>query len=163
MIIRLQKISPTHHRLEVTRQNGSQESAELETKSFLGHDLLHYAVEAEAGLEQSFWGLAAQGHSFVALSAKDEMKGATVPRDELGITEMVVGALTGFLQQPAEGQAVLDGLKNGFAAYNLQFPSYLTLEYFENVAERYRKLLGHWRGTPFGETMELAWPATSPR
>lgn len=159
MQIRLTKISPIQHRLDITRADGTQESAELETKSLLFHDLIHYALETEAQLQKSFWNLVAQGHSFLELNAKDDMAGATVPRDELGMTEMIVGGLTGYLQGNARPEEIIAAMQNACDAYGIQLPHYLTVELIKAVEERFRQLRGHWLGTPFGQNMELTWPA----
>jgi len=50
LVVRLTRVSPTHHRFAFGRADGSGESLELETKSCLFHDLLHFAVETEAQL-----------------------------------------------------------------------------------------------------------------
>lgn len=49
MRIAFTKLTQDRHRLEIRREDGSTESVELETRSYLLHDLGHYAVEAEAG------------------------------------------------------------------------------------------------------------------
>ncbi len=69
MIVKLTKISPTHHRFEYVRADGTGEKLELETKTFLYHDLLHFAVESEAGLKNSFYGLLEKKEDYTALTA----------------------------------------------------------------------------------------------
>lgn len=69
----------------------THESAELETKSVVPHDFIHYALESIAGLRSSVWGLVARGYSFVELNGKDAMKGASVPRDELAHEQNGIG------------------------------------------------------------------------
>ena len=54
MLIRLTRLTNERHRLEVVRDDGTREARELETRSALPHDLVHYAVETEAGLGASF-------------------------------------------------------------------------------------------------------------
>ena len=56
LIIKFTNVSPTRHRFEMIREDGSREQADLETKTFLFHDLLHFAVESEAFLADSFYG-----------------------------------------------------------------------------------------------------------
>ncbi len=57
LALRFTRVSPTHHRFEYRRPDGSGEAVEMETRSFLFHNLLHYAVESEAGLRGSFYGI----------------------------------------------------------------------------------------------------------
>lgn len=40
-----------------------------------------------------------------------------------------------------------------------RMPDWLTADLVARVADRYRRLQGQWRATPFGETMELAFNA----
>ncbi len=61
LTVRLTRISPTRHTLAYTLADGTGATLPLETKSLLFHDLLHYAVETEAGLTESFYGSLAKG------------------------------------------------------------------------------------------------------
>ena len=51
------RTSNQRHRLDIVREGGACESRELETRSTLVHDLVHFAVETEARLTRSFYGL----------------------------------------------------------------------------------------------------------
>ena len=62
---------PTSHRLEVFRDDGSCECVELETRSLLLHDLVHYAIEAQAEIRTGFYGLLASGTTLAALGDRD--------------------------------------------------------------------------------------------
>ena len=57
LTIRLTRISPTDHRFEYERADGTGEQLVLVTREFLRHDLVHFAVETEARLRGSFYGL----------------------------------------------------------------------------------------------------------
>jgi hypothetical protein len=48
MLIQLTGLTPSHHRFQIQRDDGSSEAVELETRSLLIHDLTHYAVEHES-------------------------------------------------------------------------------------------------------------------
>ncbi len=52
LVIRLTRISPTHHTFAYVGANGTEHALKLETKTYLFHDLLHFAVESEAKLAQ---------------------------------------------------------------------------------------------------------------
>src|SRR5262249_46574398 len=110
---------------------------------------------------QSFWNLVAEGRSFQELSINDSMLPSTAPRTELAMTEMIVGSVTGFLLGHGTPEGVVAGITNACEAYGIAVPTYLTVNYLLRVAERFRQLKGHWLGTPFGQTMELTWPATT--
>jgi hypothetical protein len=68
MRIRLRKLSEERHELAISRDGASWETAECETRSYLTHDLLHYAVEAEAGVQSGFWGRLASGATLAEMN-----------------------------------------------------------------------------------------------
>ncbi len=155
LIIRLTKISPTHHRFEIVRDDGSSESVELETKSFLFHDLIHYAYESEAKLEDSFYGKLAKG-----LSYKELTEGAGLLLDsseEITHTERIVGPLTGVMKVEVSPSQFLSGLHNIYQAFNEEVPKHLSEDFVDRVSERMRKMMGQWQKLPFGQTMELVF------
>jgi len=158
LTIRITRVSPTQHRLEYVRADGSGEASLLDTRSFMFHDLLHFAVETEAHLDQSFYGLLARGHSTAALNGKDPADSPRVPRTELAMTESVVGALTGAIKQDTEPARFLDLFQNMLAATEEVMPPFLDEEFVVRVKERLRRLLGQYNGTPFGSVMELHFP-----
>src|SRR5690242_14444126 len=92
LVIRLVRTSSTHHRLE-TRRGGTCESRELETRSCLLHDLVHFALESEAGLQNGFFGHLARGVAYDALAHEAQAPGALQRKDELLLVERVVGPL----------------------------------------------------------------------
>ena len=57
LVLRFTRLAPTHHHFEYRRADGSGEVVEMESEDLLFHDLLHYAVESEAGLKGSFYGI----------------------------------------------------------------------------------------------------------
>jgi hypothetical protein len=151
--IRIKKISPTHHEFAYERGDGTGEVLELETKSFLFHDLLHFAVESEAELKHSFYGLLYERGSYAELSgAMDAQSHST---NEVVMTERVVGALTGVIKSNVPVEQFISAMHNMLDAYAEPMPPWLTEAFVTNVEERMRQLLGQWNATPFGETMEL--------
>ena len=152
MHITLQKISPTHHRFTYTREDGTGESLELETKSFLMHDLLHFAVETEAGLTHSFYGLLNQMEAYATLSGENTQ----LPLgSQILHTERIVGILTGFTKGSITPQEALDAIANLYTALNEDTPEWVSLEMLTRIETRLKALMGEWRGTPFGEEMKL--------
>jgi len=131
------------------RPDGSGESRELETKSCLYHDLLHFAVETEAGLRQSFYGLLAGGARYADLT----MDGTA--NAEIVATERIIGGLTGALRNDVEPARFLAMLAGWFAAHGETVPAWCTADCVVRVRERMRRLEGEWRALPFGQTMEL--------
>lgn len=120
----------------------------LDTRSFLVHDLAHYAAEAEAGLLGGFWGLTAAGADPRALVAFDGAGG------ELAVAE----ALSAPLQSLWHGR-MEPGLYEALAAAHVPAAA----GFAERALERMRTVMGAWRATPFGGALELEWPPTAPR
>ncbi len=149
------KLSDDRHTLEIVREGGARERVECETRSYLTHDLLHYAVEREAGLQGGFWGLLAQGKS---LADMNDRTGAAMngQAPDLAAIEQVVGALSGTVKGRSAADLVA-GMRRFAESLETAMPEWLTEELVRGVEERMRQLLGRWRATPFGAVMELGW------
>jgi hypothetical protein len=155
MLLRFTRTSPDKHRLEYRLPNGEGEAVELETRGALYHDLLHYAVETEAGLRGSFYGLLAKVGGYAELV----VNGGGALGGEVAITEALVGALTGaFKSEPLDPAAAIDQFKDYIELFDWRVPPWLTEPFVLAVNDRMRQLEGRWRATPFGETMELSFP-----
>ena len=155
LTLRFTRISPTHHRFEYVRPDGSDAAVEMETRSLLRHDLLHYAVESEAGLQGSFYGILAKIGGYQELT----VAGGAALGGEIAMTERVVGALTGALKAgPVEPEAFLAQFAEFLEAYGERPPRWLTAGLLIRVSERMRELEGRWKATPFGGTLELEFP-----
>lgn len=155
LLIKLTKISLTDHRFEYLREDATGEKLELETKGFLFHDLLHFAVESEAKLVDSFYGLLYKNKKYEDLIPKQNENGSNYFDGEAGMTEKIVGPLSSLIKDGVTAQDFLSGMQNMLDAYGQEKPDWLTLEFIGNVKERMRKLLGEWKALPFGKTMEL--------
>jgi hypothetical protein len=161
MRIRLTKISDAQHRLALARDDGTREAVALASRSFLWHDLLHYAVETSAGLQQSFWGQLASGRRLAELhDAMSEGAGAAkAGASEAAVTEAVVGVLTNVVRERAAPGAAIAGLTRLFEAQERELPIWLSADFVARVRERVRALMGQWRAVPYGGDMQLAFPA----
>jgi hypothetical protein len=157
MRILFTRLTNERHALEIVRDNGTRERVELETKSFLFHDLVHYALESSAGLHGGVWGLLASGTSLAELSDYSG-RARELGKSELGDIELVTGPLTALVKGRGNAQRALDGIAELRAAENKPLPPWLTPELLERAGEQMHKLLGHFRATPFGQAMELSWP-----
>jgi len=168
MQIVLRKISDLRHQLEIIRNDGSRDAVELASRSFLIHDFLHYAVERRAGLESSFWGKLASGKSF-----KDVHESFALVRpadrdallqSEAAVTEAIVGALTGVVQdrdrEPVDAEAAIAGLTRLFEAQERALPAWLTVAFVDDVRQHLRRLRGQWRAVPFGAEMVMEFDAS---
>jgi hypothetical protein len=154
LTLRFTRLSPAHHRFEYRRADGSGEVLELETRSFLVHDLLHYAVESEAGLRGSFYGLLDRIGGYAELSVSVGGLGG-----EAQLTEMIVGPLTSTLDSELDADALISAISGYFDDMDLRPPRWFTPAFVAAVRERMRRLEGQWKATPFGEAMVLTFDA----
>jgi hypothetical protein len=152
MLIRLTKLTNDRHRIEFVRKDGTRDAAELETRNFLLHDLIHFAVESEANLKSSFYGAIAAGRTYARMSEDAPLEG------EILMTERIVGAMTGCAKGQATTADFVAGMKNLLDAHGEPMPPWLTQDFAERVLERLRRVQGRWKATPFGQTMELTFP-----
>lgn len=148
MRIALTRLTDERHRLSVTRDDGTGESCELETRSFLLHDLIHYAVEAEAPIADGFWGLLHQGRTLAELGDRERVgpysRGAALAE-----------TLTGPMQAVWNGRMTTDRFLELAPR-----ETGLTIDaaFVERASARLRGLTGAWRATPFRGTLDLDWP-----
>ena len=89
MLIHLTRLTNERHRLEFVRDDGTRETHELETRSSLLHDLVHYAVETEAGLNASFYGRLASGKTYESLM-KDQPEGPEAFQTEIVVVPQII-------------------------------------------------------------------------
>jgi hypothetical protein len=153
LTLTFKKISPTHHEFTYTREDGTGETSELETKTFLIHDLIHFCLETEAGLKDSFYGKLEKGNTYAALNELIEKEKDFT--EEVFITEVFAGALTGVVQSDASYEQLVAGVSNMLSARNLPLPAWFDEDFYNRFKEKFRKIIGEWKGTPFGATMEL--------
>ena len=160
MQIRLTRLTNERHRLELVRDDGTRDARELETRSALLHDLVHYAVETEAGLKSSFYGLLASGKTYESLTA--EPSGAP----ETMQTEALVGRIQGIAKNDTwadiDPEALAQSLIAGFRSVGHEPPAWLSGDLIVRIRERFRRVQGQWRATPFHQTLALEFPAREP-
>lgn len=158
MQIVFRKLTDERHTLAIVRADGRREQVECETRSFLQHDLLHFATEAEANVSHGFWGRLAAGETLAQLNDKDR-QGSLYDQPEMLVVEQVVGAMTGAIRGRSP-EEVVAGLHQLGEAQSIAMPAWLTPAFVERVQGRMRALLGQWKATRFGGELALAWPAT---
>jgi hypothetical protein len=152
LILKIARTSPTHHILSYTREDGSGEEVEIETKSFLIHDFTHFCVESESHLTKGFFGLLNEGYSYAELSGRSgEVLDLKIAAD----VEQAVSVLHGVLRGRATTQDAMDGLHRMYTAYEKPFPTWVNPEFLNRVVERYKKLIGEWNSLAFGESLTL--------
>lgn len=157
MQVRFTKTTPTHHQFEIVRTDGSHEEILLETKSFMPHDLIHFAYEREAGCKNSFYGLLAAGKTFAEMDDRTLMSNPALVDSEMVLTEKIVGPLTAYLGTDIPEEAFLDMLKNMFEASGKEVPSHITPSFLISLKKNYRALIGEWNSLPHHTKMEILW------
>jgi hypothetical protein len=124
------------------------------------HDLTHYAVESELGIDNAFFGLIARGWSI------EETQGKS-PRGALPVEALFVENVVGtFDTERASGSrwtaeefnasTALHASSNGRPA-----PRALTDEELARVRKRRAELFAAWRELPGGETLRLTFGKTN--
>ena len=156
IIIRLIKRSGDRHVLSVTRADGSEEVRELKSREFLFHDLLHFAVETEAGLAESFYGSLVKGVHLDALS-----RPAAAVSGEALVTERIVGIMTGTINRNVPPCEAIEAATNLFGAHGEAVPDWFTESFISRVRERMRRLMGEWKAVPFDGSMTLRFPQSA--
>jgi hypothetical protein len=157
MRILFHKTSDERHVLEIVRPDGRRESEDCETRSYFVHDLLHYAVESEARLTSGFWGNLGKGKTLADMNDRTGQAMAAASA-EMAVIERLVGSLSGAVKGRSAKEMVA-ALEMGAQALGTTNPAWLTEAFVLAVQERMRKLLGHWKATPYGGVMELDWSA----
>ena len=152
LTLRFTRLSDDLHRFEYTRADGTSETMALESQSFLVHDLWHYAVESEAALRGSFYGLLDRIGGYAEISVNAGGFGG-----EAQLTEMIVGLLTQPVTFGETAEVFVERGRSSFEDMNLISPRWFTPVFVEAVRERMRQLQGEWEATPFGDTMTLTF------
>jgi hypothetical protein len=154
MHILLTKVSGDKHVARITRSDRSHDSIELVTRETLFHDLLHYSVESLLPTQGGFWGTLASGKTFSDLN--DRTGEATRENTAtLYLVEGIVGVMSGITDMPVP--QAFEKLCWYSESQGEQPAVWCTMEFVEHVLERMRQLLGRWRATPYGESMDITW------
>jgi hypothetical protein len=155
LTLRFTRLTADEHRFEYVRPDGTGEAFDLETRSLLVHDLLHFALETEAGLHGSFYGLLAKVGGYAELS----VGGGAALGGEIAVTERLVAALAETTPDAnAEAAAVVAQAQADFEVYGERAPRWFTADMVAKVGARMRELDGLWRATRPGETLQLSFP-----
>jgi len=149
------RLSDEAHRFKYRRPDGSGETLDLESAGVLVHDLLHFVVETEAGLQGSFYGLVSRIGGYAELS----VNGGAALGGEIAVTERVVAALAEALRDDElDAGAVVDRARSDFDLYGDRAPRWLTAEFVAAALSRMREFEGRWAATPIDVTMTLRFP-----
>jgi hypothetical protein len=140
--VAFRKLSDQRHNVRVQRSDGSSEVVELDSRSFLGHDLAHFAVELELGLFEGVWGSVARGGS---------LSGSGLDGADMVLAETTSGPMQTMMRTSADAAEIHDLLAR-------VAPEISSMDLAERLHAHFRRLTGHWAATPYGREMELDWP-----
>ncbi|WP_268224357.1 hypothetical protein [Sinomicrobium oceani] len=140
------EIKKQNHQCEytLTRANGSMESITLDTKTYLLHDICHFAVEKHLKYPKGFWGMLAQGHAFLDLFGKDNPQ-----TTELRFIEQMVGPV----------QSVHSGHipKQDLGLYIEHLDSTIEENVLDAMLAEIGTTMAHWEKLEVGQQLTLEW------
>lgn len=156
--------------IEARRRDGSVERANVPHKGPVAHDLVHFAVETELGMESGFWGLIAAGYApqKIAKMAKAaghaSAKRATTPDADFVQAIQVERIVESFEAESWSGGSDNDSLRAMARAgcdQSLVDCPELIDETLDRVRDRLNQLAGQWSAIAVGETLTLHWQLES--
>lgn len=151
MLLRFTRIDERRHALEVVRAGRTQRVV-LETRSTLHHDLTHLAVEELAPVDRGFFVELARGTTLDELAGRaDGYEGPALQ------VERCVAVLQGLASTDEAPAALHARIVASLAVQDEAPPPWFTADFVAAVRARLRGLLGRWRATPFGESLEVTW------
>jgi len=89
MKIEITKENGTTHSYRIHRSDNTSEEIELDTKTYLLHDVCHYVTESILHYPKGFWGMLAAGYTFQGLFGKENPQ-----TTELRFIEQIVGPVS---------------------------------------------------------------------
>lgn len=140
MRFRLQKLTPQRHLLEVQRDDGTTTRDELDSRSFVRHDLMHWCVETRAGITDAFLG---QG----AAPATDSPAYA--------VTEVLVGMLQGVAERDVDPQRFVARAAEYLPSQGHALPPFVDAAFVRDVLAHWRRLHRQWQSLRVGGILEL--------
>lgn len=154
MLLRFTKLDDRRHVLAV-EVAGRAERVELETRSTLHHDLTHLAVEELAPVTGGFFVALAAGTALDDV-ARQAQEGWLAGTDAMRV-ERAVAVLQRLAKVDEDPAALHARIVASLAVQDEAPPDWFTPALVAGVRERLRALVGRWRATPYGGTMEVAW------
>lgn len=153
LILRFTRLSDDRHRFEYRRADGTGEAIEMESEGLLLRDLARYAVESEAGLRGSFYGILAKIGGYEELC----VAGGAALGGEIAITEAIVETLmlTG-ADEAFDAADFCERVEAALAFHDARLPRWLTDAFASAAFQRLVELANDWRAMTPGGTIEVA-------
>lgn len=140
MLFRLQKLTPARHLLLVQRQDGTTTRDELDSRSFVRHDLMHWCFENRAGITDAFLG---QGATPATAS------------QTYAVTEVLVGMLQGVAGRDVDPQQFVDRAAAYLPTQGHSLPAFVDAEFVRAVLAHWQRLYRQWQSLRVGGVLEL--------
>lgn len=153
MQVRFVKINPQEYKLHILRDDQTEDEVILNYREFLRHDLVHFVLEKNAGLSNSFYGQLAKGKKLEEFSTESMKKRGEKFEGELATTEMIVGPLQGVLSSNQELN--LDYLKESIQAQGFTVPDFLDASFLAAVLREVKGLVKRYDALSVGDVLEL--------
>jgi len=156
--------------IEARRDDGSVARESVPQKGPVAHDLVHYVVESELGIERGFWGLVAAGNSPERIAAMAKEAGhASAKRAEKPDPQFVQAIQVERIVEAFEAEFWSRGDDNDSLRAMAQAGCDQSLvscpDLSDDAIERARARLGalaeQWVRLSVGESLTLAWPERS--
>lgn len=149
MKIVFSKINPSHHEVVVYKNNLEFDMATLHTQTYFLHDITHFCVELELGIQNGFWGMIAQGYKMNDLASKENELGA-----ELRGVEKIVGPVQALYNGHMSKQMFEEHMSHiNFKMTEPGFP--------ENVVGRIHDIMNEWKYMESGKVLVLNFAGES--
>ena len=147
MRIAFHKSGESHDRIYVNRDDGTEAGWRWPAGG-PPHDLLHWTVESELGLEDGFWGLVAAGANFNFASAHEQVDPASRTLDDEQVAglveaETIVTTVTSAISIP--------GFSRDDAYETLKLP--LERERFDAACDAAERTIEEWNALEPGKTL----------
>ena len=150
----LTKTTHDHYHFLFIRDDGTQTSRTLETRSLLRHDFAHYVVESFAQLHDSFYGMLASGKSVSEFSDFENELALSL---EARQTEMVVALLQQSTEKQTDTMLLYEKMCTALTTMGFSVPDYMTPEKVVLLQQRFQMLYATWQTLRTGEEMKLEW------
>lgn len=137
--------------------------------SLLPHDLAHYVVERELGLQHGFWGCVARGAMFSGMTVvsgrqppRPAERSRTILREagQQGTrAEVLVGVFLGILRAGREGdEAAVARVKDAWEPARVARGEPLGADEIRRVCTALRETLLRWQSLAVGQILVVWWP-----
>jgi hypothetical protein len=158
---------PTSDRIDIRRSDGSTACTSFPHKGPVPHDVVHFFVELELGIQMGFWGLVAHGHDPEEIAAMAKVAGhasakrrrepdpSFVPAIQ---AERIVECFEADLWAPGSDAATFR--EAAFTACDQSLVPRVAIEpeKISRIRHQLAAFRRRWEVLPFGSSCTLEWP-----